>query len=191
MAEQPGQSNIQKGKAIAEQRTLVTKQPLQMVPMIVGPTMVSEKEEKKSRQEKRTEERVKHLKVLGHTVNYVSAKKEFYPTIPIAFTEQDFYTVKLPHQDRLVIRLQVDQAILGRVLVDGGSSADVLFWDAFQKMGLDEKTLVLVESPLIAFDGTRVYPRGVARLMVCAAKRTLPVNFLVMESILAFKVIMG
>ena len=44
---------------IAEQRTLVAEQQLQMVPMIVGPTMVSAKEEKKSIQEKRTDERVK------------------------------------------------------------------------------------------------------------------------------------
>ena len=81
-----------------------------------------------------------------------------------------------------MIRLQVDQAIVGRVLVDGGSSADVLLWDAFQKMGLDKKVLVLAESPLVAFDGIRAYPRRVARLMVHTTERTLPVNFLVMES---------
>ena len=57
--------------------------------------------------------------------------------MPIAFTEQDLYTVRLPYEYPLVIRMQVDQAILGRVLVDGGSSADVFFWDAFQKMGKD------------------------------------------------------
>ena len=99
--------------------------------------------------------------------------------------------MRLPHQDPLVIRLQVDQAILGRVLVNGGSSAEVLFWDAFQKMGLDEKMLVPVESHLVAFDGTRVFPRGIVRLMVHAAERTLQVNFLVMESRSAFNAIMG
>ena len=99
--------------------------------------------------------------------------------------------MRLPHQDPLVIRLQVDQAILGRVLVDGGSSAEVLFWDAFQKMGLDEKMLVPVESPLVAFDGTRVFPRGIVRLVVHAIERTLSVNFLVMESRSTFNAIMG
>ena len=75
-------------------------------------------------------------------------------------------------------------------MIDGGSSAEVLFWDAFQKMGLDEETLVSVESPLVAFDGTRVFPKGIARLMVHVAERTLPVNFLVIESRFAFNVIM-
>ena len=67
------------------------------------------------------------MRALRHTVNYVSTQVEFYPAAPIAFTKKDLYTVRLPHQDPLVIRLQVDQAILGRMLVDGGSSADVLF----------------------------------------------------------------
>ena len=43
-----------------------------MVPMIVGPALVSEKEDKKNKQKKRMEERVKQLRSLGHLVNYVS-----------------------------------------------------------------------------------------------------------------------
>ena len=51
--------------------------------------------------------------------------------------------------------------------------------------------LVPVESLLVAFDGTRVFPRGIARLMVHAAEKTLLVNFLVMKSKLAFNRIMS
>ena len=103
---------------------------------------------------------------MGHSVNYVSAQEEFYIATLIAFTKQDMHVVRLPHQDPLVIRLQVDKAILGRVLVNGGSSAEVLFWDVFKKMGLDEDMLVPIESPLVPFDGIRVFPKGIARLMV-------------------------
>ena len=162
-----------------------------MVPMIAGPAIADAEDEKKSRQEKITEERVKRLRALWHSVNFVSAQEEFYHAVPIAFIEQDLYTVRLPHQDPLVIKLEVDQATLGRVLVDGGSSAKVLFCDAFQKMGLDEEMLVPVESPLVAFDGTRVFPKGISRLIVHVVDRTLPVNFLVMESRSAFNAIMG
>ena len=121
----------------------------------------------------------------------MSAQEKFYPTAPIAFTEQDLHTIRLSHQDLLVVKLQVDKAILRRVLIDGGSNANVFFWDAFQKMGLDEEMLVPVESPLIAFDGTRVFPKGIARLMIHATERTLLVNFLVIESRSAFNAIMG
>ena len=107
---------------MVEQRTHVLEQQLRMVPMIARPALISEEEEKK-----RIEERVKRLRSLGHSVNYVCAQEEFYLAAPIAFTEQDLYTVRLPHQDPLVIKLQVGQVILGRVLVDGRSSAEVLF----------------------------------------------------------------
>ena len=96
--------------------------------------------------------------------------------------------MRLPHQDPLVVKLQVDRTILGRVLIDGGSSAEVLFCDVFQKMGLDEQMLVPAESPLVTFDGTKVFPKGIACLMVHVVKL---VNFLVIESRPAFNAIMG
>ena len=176
---------------MAEQRTPVEEQQLLMVPMIAGPALLSEEEENKNKQKKRMEERVKRLRSLGHSVNYVSAQEEFYPATPIAFIEQDLQTVRLPHQDPLVVKLQVDRTILGQVLIDGGNSAEVLFWNIFQKMGLDEQMLVLVESLLVAFDGTRVFPKRIARLMVHTAERTLPMNFLVIGSRFAFNAIMG
>ena len=49
MVEQPGQSSMQKGKAIAEQRMPVIEQQLKMVPMIASPAIVGADEEKKSR----------------------------------------------------------------------------------------------------------------------------------------------
>ena len=58
-----------------------------MVPMIAGLALVNEEEEKKNKQKKRMEERVKRLRSLGHSVNYVSAQEEFYPAALIAFTE--------------------------------------------------------------------------------------------------------
>ena len=51
--------------------------------------------------------------------------------------------------------------------------------------------LVPAESPLVAFDGTRVFPKGIACLMVHAAERTLLMNFLVIESRYAFNAIVG
>ena len=59
-------------------------------------------------------------------------------------------------------------------------------------MGLDKQMLVPSESPLVTFDGTRVFPKEIARLMVVhAAERTLPVNFLLMENRSSFNAIMG
>ena len=59
----------------------MVEQQLWMVPMIAGPALVNEEEEKKSKQKKRMEERVKRLRLLGHSVNYVSVQEEYYPTL--------------------------------------------------------------------------------------------------------------
>ena len=60
-------------------------QQLRMVLMITYLAITSVEEEKKSRQEIKTEERVKTLRVLRHSVNYVSTQEEFYPATLIAF----------------------------------------------------------------------------------------------------------
>ena len=58
-------------------------------------------------------------------------------------------------------------------------------------MGLDEQMLVPTKSSLVAFDGTRVFPKGIACLIVHVVEKSLPVNFLVIKSISAFNAIMG
>ena len=55
MVEQPGSSAKQKNKGVAEQKTPSAKQHLHMVPMIAGPTLINEEEEKKKNQSKKME----------------------------------------------------------------------------------------------------------------------------------------
>ncbi|XP_039687770.1 uncharacterized protein [Medicago truncatula] len=51
-----------------------------------------------------------------------------------------------------------------RVLVDTGSSADVLYFDAFSKMGLSEEQLQPFNGTLSGFTGERVHVRGYVTL---------------------------
>jgi len=52
------------------------------------------------------------------------------------------------------------------VLVDNGSSADILYYPAFQQMGINRERLVLTNASLVGFGGTRVFPLGVVKLSV-------------------------
>ncbi|XP_062103974.1 uncharacterized protein LOC133815108 [Humulus lupulus] len=137
------------------------------------------------------EERVKRYRSLGHAVNLVTLEDRSYPASVIAFTDDDLQGVHLPHDDPLVISLQVDHCQLGRVLVDGGSGVDILFWEAFQKMGLEENQIWPSTIPILGFNSQRVYPKGVMRLTVVAAERTLPVDFLIIDSITSYNAIVG
>ena len=53
-----------------------------------------------------------------------------------------------------------------RVLIDNGSSADILYYPALQQMGISRERLVLTNAPLVGFGGTRVIPLGAVTLSV-------------------------
>ncbi|XP_062103293.1 uncharacterized protein LOC133814337 [Humulus lupulus] len=85
----------------------------------------------------------------------------------------------------------VDHFQLGRVLVDGDSGVDILFWKAFQKMGLKESQIRPSVAPILGFNSQRVYPKGAVRLNVVTIERTLPVDFLIVDSVTSYNAIMG
>lgn len=54
----------------------------------------------------------------------------------VTFTKKDPEGFIFPHDDPLVITLNVANCAIHRVLVDGGSSANILFMIAFNKMSI-------------------------------------------------------
>ena len=82
------------------------------------------------------------------------------------FSKEDVRGVKQPHDDHLVIMLIIEGFITRRILVDNGSSTDIIYLSTFQQLKLDPGRLRPFESPLISFNGDRVYPKGIVTLMV-------------------------
>ncbi|XP_062093723.1 uncharacterized protein LOC133799738 [Humulus lupulus] len=107
--------------------TTSSQEPLKQVPMIHRIMELTEEQEHAAKIHKRMEEWVKRYRSLGHTVNLVTSEDRCYPASAITFTEDDLQGVHLPHDDPLVISLQIDNFQLGRVLFDGGSGVDILF----------------------------------------------------------------
>ena len=84
----------------------------------------------------------------------------------ITFTDEDASRIHHPHDDAIVITLLIADYSTRRVLVDNGSSADILYYPAFQQMNLGRKQLRLVYSPLVGFGGMKVQPVGTISLPV-------------------------
>ena len=84
----------------------------------------------------------------------------------MSFNEADAKGVKQPHNDPLVIMLNIEGFNTKRILVDNGSSADIFYVPAFQQLKLDPKRLRPFDSPLISFSGDRVYPKGIVTLTI-------------------------
>ena len=71
-----------------------------------------------------------------------------------------------PHDDALVVSLRVEDYNMHRVLVNNGSSADILYYPAFQQMRIDREQLIPTNAPLVGFGGSRVFPLGAVTLSV-------------------------
>lgn len=84
------------------------------------------------------------------------------------FSEEDARGIKQPHDDPLVIMIMIKGFNMRRVLVDNGSSADIIYLSAFQQIKLDPKRLRPFKSPLVSFSRDKVYPRGIVTLTVTA-----------------------
>lgn len=89
--------------------------------------------------------------------------------IVISFTE-DLAHVTTPHNDVLVITTEVGGCDMKRILIGGGSSTDILFLDAFEKMGKSNRDMKRVNFPLIGFASRTTYPVGAITLLVILGK---------------------
>ena len=59
----------------------------------------------------------------------------------ITFLDSDLEGCQHPHDDPLVIRVVVANKTIHRVLVDNGSSTDIIFASAFDKMAIGKEKL--------------------------------------------------
>ena len=89
------------------------------------------------------------------------------------FSEEDARGVKQPHDDPFVIMIMIEGFNTRRVLVDSGSSADMIYLPAFRQLKLVPKRLRPFKSPLVSFSGDKVYPRGIMTLTVTAGSYSL------------------
>ena len=84
--------------------------------------------------------------------------------IDIMFLEEDARGVKQSHDDSLVIMLMIEGFNTRLVLVDNGSSVDIIYLSAFQQLQVNPKQLHPFESLFVSFSGDRVYQKGIVAL---------------------------
>ena len=82
-----------------------------------------------------------------------------------------------------------------RVLIDNGSSANILYYPTFQQMRINNELLRLVNVPLIGFGGMNVLPVGTISLPVIVSSYpwqiNKEVNFLVVDCLSSYNAIIG
>ncbi|KAK3026872.1 hypothetical protein RJ639_041999 [Escallonia herrerae] len=91
-------------------------------------------------------------------------KKE--PAQTISFSDDDVGDTRIPHDDPLVVTLRVGNFDVKRILVDNGSSAEVLFYEAFQRMNIPSDRLRKIDTPLYGFSNHPIVCEGIIALPV-------------------------
>ena len=112
----------------------------------------------------------------------------------IRFSKEDARRLQHPHNDALVVSQRIGDYNMHRVLVDNGSSADILHYPAFQQVRIDREQLVPINNPLVGFGGMRMFPIGVVTLSVTmgdySQQITKEVTFLVVDCSSAYNAIL-
>ncbi|CAL2245629.1 unnamed protein product [Prunus armeniaca] len=79
---------------------------------------------------------------------------------PVTFFEEEEKGIIFPHSDPMIIRADIADFDLGRILIDTGSSVNVRFADAFNGLGIDHQSLNKEITLLLSFSGDVVEPIG-------------------------------
>ena len=113
----------------------------------------------------------------------------------IGFSKEDARRLHHPHDDALVVSVRVGDYNVHQMLVDNGSSIDILYYPAFQQMRINRARLIPTNAPLVGFGGTRVLPVGSIILSVTVSdypqQISKDVTFLVVDCSSAYNGILG
>ncbi|GAV81854.1 hypothetical protein CFOL_v3_25307, partial [Cephalotus follicularis] len=113
----------------------------------------------------------------------------------ISFSEADYEGVRLPHDDPVVVTLLVELFTMKRILIDNGSSADILYKHAFDQLRIPADQLKPVKTPLVGFTGETIHPLGSINLFVVAGtaprQTQVKMTFLVVDTPSPYNAIVG
>ncbi|CAL9017596.1 unnamed protein product, partial [Prunus brigantina] len=100
--------------------------------MISGGTPIADSSRRSTRSYIRV---VRHPQVFSLTEE-CNSKIRRLGWMPITFSEEEEKGIIFPHSDPMIIRADISDFDVGRILIDTGSSVNVLFADAFNGLGI-------------------------------------------------------
>lgn len=115
--------------------------------------------------------------------------------LEIMFTNADFHTPEPDQDDPMVITAQTALYDVSKVLVDQGSSVNIIYWATFLKMELSEDIISPFNEQIVGFTSERVDTRGYldlrTRLGMDGETKELRVRFLLVEGNTFYNALLG
>ena len=100
----------------------------------------------------------------------------------MGFSDEDKIGTIQPHDDALVITLQIGGYDVKRVTIDQGSAAEIMYPDLYKGLNLKAEDLTPYSSPLVSFEGKIIIPKGQVRLLVQTGSEVVEVDFIIMNA---------
>ncbi|RDY12366.1 hypothetical protein CR513_02858, partial [Mucuna pruriens] len=117
------------------------------------------------------------------------------PTPVITFGERDMRYDPPRHDEPMVILVVVAEYKVERVLIDQGSSVNILYWSMYMKMGLKPIDMEPCTGKLYGFTGEQVEIRGEIELETTFGEgnhtRTISILYTIVDVEASYNIIMG
>ncbi|XP_016206083.1 uncharacterized protein LOC107646413 [Arachis ipaensis] len=117
------------------------------------------------------------------------------PDLEITFNQEDICSAAPHSDDPVVISIQTGELLVRKVLLDPGSSVDVLFYTTFLKMKISEKLIQPSSGELVGFSGERVPIKGYIWLRTMMGNHPLSwiigIQYLIVDCPSPYNIILG
>ncbi|XP_014515666.1 uncharacterized protein LOC106773495 [Vigna radiata var. radiata] len=136
--------------------------------------------------------RKRHLRNL-HSASRAGPSRRSMPTI--TFSDEDFHAPDLEQDDPMVITAMIAKYQVNKVLVDQGSSANILYWKTFRQMEISEDAIMPFNEQIVGFVGERVDTKGYVDLRTSLGAdrkaKEVKVRFLLVEADTSYNILLG
>ena len=114
--------------------------------------------------------------------NHEPKKARLDRPLVMGFSDEDKIGTIQPHDDALVIILRIRGYDVKRVMVDQGSTAEIMYHDLFKGLNLRAEDLTPYNFLLVSFVGKVIIQRGQIRLPVQTGSEMVEVDFIIVDA---------
>ena len=115
--------------------------------------------------------------------NNSKLKRARIKTPPVlGFSDEDKIGTIQPHDDTLVVTLRIRGYDVKKMLVNQGSSVEIMYPILYKGLNLKRKDLTAYDSLLVSFEGKTVTPRDQIRLPIQTGSDVVEVDFIVVDA---------
>jgi len=95
----------------------------------------------------------------------------------------------------MVTTVEIENYAVKKVLVDQGSSVDILYWATYQKLQLSDTAMVPYDEPIYGFSGEQVSTCGYIDLHTVfhegTQTKTIPIRFFIVDAPTSYNILLG